>query len=126
MEVISTDRNADTRRDLEWTHQTIERVGVHDAGDVGVDQLGLKQADDLARVEPVLIVGHVVDACLRGELPHIRYPHRPRAEPRLHEVAPHVGSSQEPNLREEVRFDHEPLRGEPVAIAGVIEEPAVT
>ena len=94
-------------------------------GHVGVDQLGLKQADDLARVQPVLIVRQIVDARLRGELPHVRYPRRPRAEPRLHEVAPHVGSSEEADLREKVRFDHEPRGCKPVAIAVVVEEAAV-
>src|SRR4030095_14138353 len=125
MEVISTNRNADGGRDIEWAHWTIEAVRVGEPDHCGVDQLGLKRPDELARVEPVLIVRQVVDAHLRGELPHVVYPHRPRTEPRLHEVAPHVSSAQEPDLRQEFRFDDEPLRREPVAIAGIVEETAV-
>src|SRR4029453_13272925 len=119
------DRNANTCRDVEWPYRTIERVRVGDPGQVGVDQLGLKHADDLARVQSVLIVRQVVDAPLRGELPYVGYPLRPWAEPRLHEVATHVGSSKKPDLREEVRFDHETLRRESIPIGVVVEKPAV-
>ena len=98
MEVVSADGNADAGRDVEWTHRAIERVRVHDSRDVGVHEFGLKDTDDLACVEPILVVCQIVDAPLRRELPDARNPRGPRTEPRLQEVAPHVSSAKEPYL----------------------------
>src|SRR5262249_16388778 len=55
-----------------------------------------------------------------GELTHDLAPTRPRAEPELAEVAPHVGSAHEADLRIEVTAHDETLELHPVAIAGVI------
>ncbi len=50
---------------------------------------------------------------------------RPRAEPELPEVAPHVVAPHEPDLGIEVVADDEALELHAVAIAGVVELRAV-
>jgi hypothetical protein len=90
MRGVTVDGNADTCRDVEWARRMVERIPVRDPNHIGIDQLGLEQADDLARLQPVLIVRQVIDARLRREPPHMRYPRRLRAEPGLHESPHHA------------------------------------
>src|SRR5439155_7910768 len=98
VERVGADGNRDTRGDGKRTRQAVEIVRVGHARDVAVGELDLEQSHALARVQAVLIVGHVVEARLRRDPPEVAYRGRSEVVARLREVAPHVGSAHEADL----------------------------
>ena len=58
--------------DVERPHQPLEVVGERDAGHVAVGELGLELPLQIARLEPVRVVGDVVTLACERELADVR------------------------------------------------------